>query len=148
LESRLSEIEKQEQNPDNFSDFEKLKSIGTEKKSLLVVLEKINSTTKQIKDLFDLYELLSIESTKEEDWKDFDKEFAVAKIDVENAVKVGLLPQELREKCVAINNSSLLGTVKFAHEKNDLNAYVKNAKYVDLSTNSEFSDLFISNMKF
>jgi uncharacterized 2Fe-2S/4Fe-4S cluster protein (DUF4445 family) len=71
-----------------------------------------------------------------------------AKIDVENAVKVGLLPQELREKCVAINNSSLLGTVKFAHEKNDLNAYVKNAKYVDLSTNSEFSDLFIGNMKF
>lgn len=71
-----------------------------------------------------------------------------AKIDVENAVKVGLLPQELREKCVAINNSSLLGTVKFAHEKNDLNAYVKNARYVDLSRSSDFSELFISNMKF
>jgi peptide chain release factor 2 len=94
LESRLSEIEKQEQNPDNFSDFEKLKSIGTEKKSLLVVLEKINSTTKQIKDLFDLYELLSIESTKEEDWKDFDKEFAVAKIDVENLYEETLYSDE------------------------------------------------------
>lgn len=71
-----------------------------------------------------------------------------AKIDVENAVKVGLLPRELKEKCVAINNSSLLGTAKFAHEKNNLNSYVRNAEYVDLSTNSEFSDLFISNMKF
>ncbi len=71
-----------------------------------------------------------------------------AKISIENAVKVGLLPKELKEKCVAINNSSLLGTVKFAYEKNNLNSYVKNAEYVDLSTNLEFSDLFISNMKF
>ena len=94
MESRLSEIEKQEQNPENFSDFEKLKSIGTEKKTLITVLEKINSTTKQIKDLFDLYDLLSIESTKEEDWKDFDKEFAVAKIDVENLYEETLYSAE------------------------------------------------------
>ncbi len=71
-----------------------------------------------------------------------------AKINVENAVKVGLLPKELKDKCVAINNSSLLGTVKFAHEKNNLKSYVEKAKYVDLSTNLDFSDLFISNMKF
>ena len=94
MESRLSEIEKQEQNPENFSDFEKLKSIGTEKKALVVVLEKINNTTKQIKDLFDLYELLSIESTKEEDWKDFDREFLVAKTDVENLYEETLYSSE------------------------------------------------------
>ena len=71
-----------------------------------------------------------------------------AKINIENAVKVGLLPKELKEKCVAINNSSLLGTVKFAYERNNLNSYVENAEYVDLSTNLEFSKLFINNMKF
>ena len=71
-----------------------MKSIGTEKKSLSVVLEKINSTTKQIKDLFDLYELLSIESTKEEDWKDFDKEFAESKTDVENLYEETLYSSE------------------------------------------------------
>ncbi len=70
-----------------------------------------------------------------------------AKINIENAVKVGLLPQKLKEKCVAINNSSLLGTVKFAYEKNNLNSYVENSEYVDLSTNLDFSDLFIKNMK-
>lgn len=71
-----------------------------------------------------------------------------AKINIENAVKVGLLPKELKEKCVAINNSSLLGTAKFAYERNNLNSYVENAEYVDLSTNLGFSDLFIKNMKF
>ena len=71
-----------------------------------------------------------------------------AKINIENAVKVGLLPKELKEKCVPINNSSLLGNVKFAYEKNDLNHYVKNAEYVDLSTDSSFSELFVENMIF
>lgn len=81
---KLSEIEAEEQNPAIFSDFEKLKTLGTEKKSVKSVLDKINSTTKQVKDLFDLYDLISSESTSDDDWKDFDKEFLVAKKDVEN----------------------------------------------------------------
>lgn len=71
-----------------------------------------------------------------------------AKINIENAVKTGLLPRELKEKCVAINNSSLLGAVKYACEKNDLAAYIDNSTYVDLSANPTFSDLFIENMMF
>ncbi len=71
-----------------------------------------------------------------------------AKIDVKNAVKVGLLPRELRAKCVAINNSSLLGNIKFAYEKNDINSYIENAEYVDLSRDSGFSELFVENMTF
>jgi uncharacterized 2Fe-2S/4Fe-4S cluster protein (DUF4445 family) len=70
-----------------------------------------------------------------------------AKINIDNAVKVGLLPNELQEKCVAINNSSLLGTVKFACESNAVNAYTDKAEYIDLSTNPMFSELFIENMK-
>ena len=71
-----------------------------------------------------------------------------AKINIDNAVKVGLLPNELKEKCVAINNSSLLGTVKFACENNAVNTYIDKAEYIDLSTNPMFSELFIENMKF
>ena len=40
--SRLADVCLEEQNPENFSDFEKLKSIGTEKKSLTTVIDKIN----------------------------------------------------------------------------------------------------------
>ena len=84
METKLTEIEKQEQDPKNFSDFEKLKSIGTEKKAVSQVLEKINATKKQVEDLFALFELLSAESLNDEDWKDFEKEFAQAKSSVEN----------------------------------------------------------------
>lgn len=71
-----------------------------------------------------------------------------AKINIENAAKTGLLPKELKNKCIAINNSSLLGTVKYACEKNDLAVYADNSTYVDLSANPIFSDLFIENMMF
>ena len=72
-----------EQNPEFFSDFEKLKTIGSEKKQIVNVLDKISETNKKVKDLFDLYDLISLESTNDDDWKDFNKEFAVAKDDVE-----------------------------------------------------------------
>lgn len=71
-----------------------------------------------------------------------------AKINIANAVKTGLLPKELMGKCAAVNNSSLLGTVKYACENNDLSVYLKNARYVDLSGNADFSALFVENMLF
>ena len=70
------------------------------------------------------------------------------KIDIENAVKVGLLPREFKDKCIPINNSSLLGTAKFVCEKNNLNSYVEKSKYIDLSANPMFSELFVKNMMF
>ena len=71
-----------------------------------------------------------------------------AKINIENAVKTGLLPRELKDKIIVLNNSSLLGSVKYACNKNDLSFYLKNAEYIDLSMNELFSDLFIENMEF
>ncbi len=71
-----------------------------------------------------------------------------AKISIENAIKTGLLPEELKDKITVLNNSSLLGTIKYACEKNDLSAYLKNVEYIDLSTNSCFSYLFFENMEF
>lgn len=79
----MSEIETLEQDPEFFSDFEKIKTIGSEKKQVSNLIEKINATENQMKDLFDLYELLSFESKNDDDWKDFDKEFAVARDAVE-----------------------------------------------------------------
>lgn len=71
-----------------------------------------------------------------------------AKINIENATATGLLPRELKEKCVAVNNSSLLGTVKYASEKNELSLFTENAVYVDLAASTDFSELFIKNMIF
>ncbi len=71
-----------------------------------------------------------------------------AKINIENAVRCGLLPKELSTKTIALNNSSLLGSIKFANEANDLSVYIKNSKYIDLSSNAFFTDLFVRNMMF
>ena len=70
------------------------------------------------------------------------------KLSIENTVKTGLLPEELSSKCVSINNSSLLGTVKYACGENDLSAFLHNAEYTDLSSTDCFSELFIENMMF
>lgn len=70
------------------------------------------------------------------------------KINTENAVITGLFPRQLKDKCTAINNSSLLGTVKYATENNPLDTICKNTCYIDLSCNRTFSELFINNMLF
>ena len=70
-------------------------------------------------------------------------------LNIENAVKTGLLPLELAKKCVSVSNSSLLGTVQYAlSESNDLTQITKNARYFDLSTSKCFSEHFIENMMF
>lgn len=71
-----------------------------------------------------------------------------ARINVENAVKTGLLPEALQDRCTPIRNSSLLGTVKYACQKDDLSPYVAPAQYVDLSANPTFTDLFVEKMLF
>ena len=71
-----------------------------------------------------------------------------AGIDIGNAVGTGLLPAGLREKCVPVNNSSLLGTAKYACEKNDLSVYLDRMRYVDLASDPTFSSRFIENMAF
>lgn len=71
-----------------------------------------------------------------------------AKLNISNAVKTGLIPEKLKEKCVPVHNSSLLGTVKYAIEKNDLSVFTENAEYADMSSDKYFSDLFIENMMF
>ncbi len=71
-----------------------------------------------------------------------------AKINIGNAVRIGLLPKELADRCVVLNNSSLLGTVRFACEQNDLESIIQKATYIDLATDPTFSQSFIENMMF
>lgn len=71
-----------------------------------------------------------------------------AKINIASAVKTGLLPCEFKDKCICVNNSSLLGTIKFSTENNDLSAVINKTGYIDLSLNKDFADLFIENMMF
>lgn len=71
-----------------------------------------------------------------------------AQLNVENAVRTGLLPQELRGRIQSIDNSSLLGTVKYACGERALSEYIENAGYVDLATDDFFMDLFIEHMEF
>jgi len=71
-----------------------------------------------------------------------------AKLNISNAVRTGLIPDELKDKCEVLNNSSLLGTAKYVFEKNDLSLFTEKAEYLDLSGDKYFSDLFIENMMF
>ena len=71
-----------------------------------------------------------------------------AKLNMENAAFTGLLPQELKEKCVFLNNSSLLGTVRYACEGGTLESFVKKAECADLSASELFSKEFLKNMNF
>lgn len=71
-----------------------------------------------------------------------------AKINIENAVKTGLLPASLADRCVSVNNSSLLGTFRYACGTGEFSELTERAEYVDLSSNPFFTELFVENMMF
>ena len=66
---------------------------------------------------------------------------------IENAVFVGLLPKGSEKKFTPINNSSLLGTVKFSCQDSNL-SFVENSEFIDISSTSDFSERFFENMYF
>ena len=71
-----------------------------------------------------------------------------SKLNVENAAYAGLIPKELCDKFRPINNSSLLGTVKYAYEKSNMEVFIDKVEYVDISSSVRFSELFMENMEF
>ncbi|MBR6777249.1 MAG: DUF4445 domain-containing protein, partial [Clostridia bacterium] len=71
-----------------------------------------------------------------------------AKMNVENAAYLGLFQKDLAKKIIAVNNSSLLGTVKYATEGCQLTDIVSKADYLDLGSYGLFTDLFFENMAF
>ncbi len=96
--------------------------------------------------------IITLMKTAEIDYKDIEYLYISggfsAKINVTNATETGLLPEKLKDKCKVLNNSSLLGCVKYICINDNLDDIVKKAKYFDLSCDSNFSALFIENMTF
>ncbi len=70
-----------------------------------------------------------------------------ASLNVKNAAFIGLIPEEFTEKVRGIDNSSLLGAVKYAM-CDGKNIPDIPAEYVDLSADAEFSNLFMEYMEF
>ena len=71
-----------------------------------------------------------------------------AKINVKHATSSGLLPKELVDRAVSVQNSSLQGTLKAACEGADLAPLCARIRYLDLATSPHFSELFMKNMLF
>ena len=71
-----------------------------------------------------------------------------AKINIGNAVKTGLLPCEFKEKCVSVNNSCVAGVLKYLRDKDDISAIAEKSRYIDLSGDKVFSELFTKNIQF
>ena len=144
LKKRLSQLEEEEQNPKIFSDVSWLKRVGTEKKSIMQVLEKIEKTTKEIDDLKVLYQMLSEGDSTEDDWKDFENEYRVAKADVTNLYEETLYSGEYDSAGAMLELHSGAGGeeaqdwtdmlsrmyLRFA-EKNDLSAKIVDYLYGD-----------------
>lgn len=101
LEKRLKEIETEEQDPKVFADFSKIKQLGTEKKVVCEVLNKIKLTTREIQDLKDLYALLTSENAGDGEWAEFSAEFKKAKKDVESLYEETLYSEE-HDNCSAL----------------------------------------------
>lgn len=72
-------------------------------------------------------------------------------INTANAVRLGLLPEELKKKTAAVGNSSLAGCILCAvsPEKMALaDETAQKAVYLDLANSPEFSDAYIEHMMF
>ncbi len=84
LKDKLVKLEAEEQDPKIFSDSEKLKKIGQEKKYLQKIVTSADSITNKINNLIGLHSLLVESNADEEDWKQFKSEFNDTKKQVES----------------------------------------------------------------
>lgn len=71
-------------------------------------------------------------------------------INIKNAVKIGLLPENCAEKIRQVGNAAALGAALLLEPDNEtvLNSIAEKCSYKDLSSTDEFSELFIKNLNF
>ena len=88
-------------------------------------------------------------------WEDVGEVFLAggfgSRINVNNAVEVGLFPEELRGKIQPVGNSALGGTVKYLlcdKGRQQLENLRAAAKVMDLSQQPAFNDLFLDHLQF
>lgn len=74
-----------------------------------------------------------------------------ARIDVANAVTVGLLPTELQDRIQPVGNAALGGTVNYLllrQRREAVDTLVRSARVIDLSQQPDFNDLFLAHLQF
>lgn len=72
-------------------------------------------------------------------------------INIENAIRIGMIGKELEYKVKLVGNSSLGGTVDYLlndASKIRISNILKNANYINIAEDKNFNDLFIENMTF
>ncbi len=72
-------------------------------------------------------------------------------MNVEHAVKIGLLPDGAGSKVFVLGNSSLAGTVRFLFEENgekEIDILASGCEYLELSMYSRFNDRFVDELLF
>ena len=70
------------------------------------------------------------------------------KLSILRAAVVGLIPRELMGKCRVIEDSCLMGIIKYALGDESINSLAERAEYCDLSADGVFAEKFIENMSF
>ena len=74
-----------------------------------------------------------------------------ARIDVANAVAVGLFPAELQDRIQSMGNAALGGTVRYLlsrQRREAVDVLKRSARVIDLSRHQQFNDLFLSHLQF
>ena len=72
-------------------------------------------------------------------------------LSIESAVKIGLIPETLKDKVVVLGNASLSGAASMLldmTQQDKADAIASNSKHINLGGNQVFGDLFIENMMF
>ncbi len=73
------------------------------------------------------------------------------KMNIEKAIDVGLLPQELSNKITAIGNSSLGGAIRYAYDveaHSRMKYIIENSTEINLSNDKDFNELYVDYMYF
>ena len=72
-------------------------------------------------------------------------------INIKSAIKIGLLPYELRDKIYPVGNSAGIGALQYLKSEyfeKKINVILKNSRYIELSNVNEFTMEFALNMNF
>lgn len=72
-------------------------------------------------------------------------------LNIDNAVNIGLIPVEFKDKVIFAGNSALGGAVKFLLDENGretVEDIIKKTRYIELSGDNEFNELFLDNILF
>lgn len=72
-------------------------------------------------------------------------------LDIENAIGIGLIPSELKDKIKTIGNGALSGAIQMLFDDKQIeiaSSYAEKAIHIELGGNSEFYENFINNIDF